>query len=352
MARPVLTSFRRSVVFVVPRFHTNLFFATQALVEAGYSVGMIVRESHAIEDHRFVRPVKLGPSPSRRAVAEVLEGMAPDLIFLRQCGGLSRQVARVARRRRWRMLGYDQKPLTALRTPRKIMSLRLRGLPVQRVTPVPGLDPAAPRDPQAQFLPWPVEPTREAAARARDMDGRLRVLCVGKLAQPRKNQHRVIAALEALGGADVARLTLAGSSFTGATGADPAHKEALVDAARRHDWIDLHADLAFQDMHGLYSRHHVCVLPSVGEPLGSAPLEGMAYGTIPVISKSAGSAGYLVPGETGLLVDMAEDRGLEKVLAPLVRDVALRERLSAAAQGYARRDLSPKRFVARVDALF
>jgi glycosyltransferase involved in cell wall biosynthesis len=41
----------------------------------------------------------------------------------------------------------------------------------------------------------------------------------------------------------------------------------------------------------LYARHRIRGPPPFGEPLGIAPVEGMAHGTIPSISTDSGRAG-------------------------------------------------------------
>jgi hypothetical protein len=46
----------KTILFVVPRFHTNLFFATRALVRAGYKVHVFARKSATLEDYSVVTP--------------------------------------------------------------------------------------------------------------------------------------------------------------------------------------------------------------------------------------------------------------------------------------------------------
>uniref|UniRef100_UPI0035687C84 hypothetical protein n=1 Tax=Puniceibacterium confluentis TaxID=1958944 RepID=UPI0035687C84 len=115
------------VLFVVPRFHTNLFFATRALIGAGHQVTVLAAsQSTAMEDHSVVVPQVMGEAPTRDAVCRVLEADRPDLVLLRTSGALSRQVARVSRRLRLRVVGYDQRPMTEPRSLRRRLSLWLQ----------------------------------------------------------------------------------------------------------------------------------------------------------------------------------------------------------------------------------
>ncbi|WP_037371696.1 hypothetical protein, partial [Salipiger mucosus] len=115
-----------SVLFVVPRFHTNLFFATRTLVEAGHRVTVLAAEAVEMEDHRHVAPRVMGRDPARAEVRAALEAAQPDLVLLRNAGGLSDRVAREGRRMGLRVVGYDLKPMTRRRSLRKRLSLRLR----------------------------------------------------------------------------------------------------------------------------------------------------------------------------------------------------------------------------------
>ncbi len=345
------------VLFVVPRFHTNLFFATRALIDAGHRVTVLAAsESAEMEDHSVVVPQVLGSHPTREAVRAALEAARPDLILLRSSGGLSREVGGVARRLRLRIVGYDLRPMTQVVSVRKRLSHLLaqwtKNRPRHRVTPVPGLDATAPRNSTAFYLPWPTAalPLPEGAERDQAATP-VKVLCVGKLAQMRKNQHLLIAALKELGGGERVRLTLVGSTSRAISGVDEDHHTALSAEAAAHDWIDIQGNVPFADMAALYARHHICVLPSFDEPLGIAPVEGMAYGTIPVISTDSGSAGYVTDGVDGRRVDMQLEGALAAALEPLLSSPELRQRMSDAARRTAQTELSPARFVERIEAL-
>jgi glycosyltransferase involved in cell wall biosynthesis len=339
-----------AVLFIVPRFHTNLFFATKALIEAGHRVEVMAETRSGIEDYTYLQPTVLGRAPDRTRVRRLLADFRPDVVFLRHPCALSKHVGQEARRMHVRVLTYDQRPTTQRRGWSKRLTLALQRRPWERVTPVLGLDCAEPTDKATHFLPFPVEEMPVPPGTYRDpASGPVRVLCVGKLAQARKRQDALIDSLRPL--SDRVTLTLAGSTNESIVGIDVAHRDRLYEAAAQNTWITVLPDVRFADMPALYASHHVCVLPSEREPLGSAPLEAMAYGTIPVISEGAGSAGYIVPGENGLRVDMSADGALEDVISRLVDDPALRVRLSDGARRTTQTELSPARFLQRIAAI-
>jgi hypothetical protein len=135
-----------SVLFVLPAFHTNVHVATRALVEAGMRVSVFTPHPGRPETHDFVVPQVFAGVPDRQELARALDRARPDLMLVRNSGDLSRPIYGMARRRGIRVIGYDQKPLTQLRSVKDHLRLMLLGRPRQRVTPVRGLDPAAPQD--------------------------------------------------------------------------------------------------------------------------------------------------------------------------------------------------------------
>jgi len=338
------------VLFVVPAFHTNLYFATRALIEAGIRTHVMVPNGSNFcpEDH--VRPHVMGTRPGWGAVGRVLTQSRPDLILLRGNGSLCHSAAMLGRWHGVPLLNYDQKPLSRRANLTQLVRLAAQGRPFRRVTPARRPAPAPPPDPHAIFLPLPVgllgppQPSRRPSAQ-------LRVLAVAKLAQPRKRVLQLIEELAPAGQAGRIALTVVGSTTLGASRADPSILERVRGLAAEADWLTVLENHPFASMPALYASHDICVLPSSGEPLGSAPLEGMAYGTVPVISGDAGSAGVIREGENGLTVDVTQPGQIARAIDRLAADPALVARLSAGALASAGDELSEAAYVASVRAL-
>ena len=80
-----------SILFVVPRFHTNLFFATKALIEAGHDVAVFAETQSRIEDHSFVAPIVMPAEADAALLRARLSEAQPDLTILRYPSRLSRR---------------------------------------------------------------------------------------------------------------------------------------------------------------------------------------------------------------------------------------------------------------------
>jgi len=353
MTRPGRAMGRSSgpgVLFVVPAFHTNLYFATRALVEAGIRTHVMAVQAASVCPQDHVRPDVMGARPGWGAVRRVLAEARPDLILLRGATPLTHRAALLGRLQGAALVNYEQKPASRKPHPTQLFRLALGGKPLMRVTPVRLPAPAPPPDSRAMFLPLPVGPLHPLPA-PRQPSARLRVLAVGKLAQPRKRMLQLIEELLPAGEAGRVELTLVGSTTLTASRADEAILSAIRDHAAARPWLRLMEDQPFREMPALYAAHDVCILPSSGEPLGSAPLEGMVYGAVPVISSEAGSAGMIREGENGLIVDVRQPGQIAAAIDRLATDRALLARLSAGALDTAAGELSEAAYVAAVRVL-
>jgi len=343
---------RRPVVFVVPRFHTNLFFATRALVRAGYPVRVICVGQSVAEDHSVVEPEIFETDTRFRRLLLYMWRVRPALIVVRDVGGISRKVFWAGLLVGLRMVYYDQKPFRWRRSLRKIFVDLFRGRPPRRLTPVLGLDRAAAHDRWASYIPFPVEALVTKAGRPSTED--LRVLCVGKLTQARKNHDVVLAAVTAVACPQNVVLTFVGASTVSVGGGAAETLESLRKAVAAWPYpgkASILEDVPFLDMPDLYASHDLCVLASSGEPLGSAPLEAMAYGCIPVISDECGSAGYIEQNVDGFVTKAKDVKSLAAVFDELARDPARRAEISRRAQVRAAIDFGPDRFVAAIREL-
>jgi glycosyltransferase involved in cell wall biosynthesis len=344
------------VLFVVPRFHTNLAFAIRALLDDGVTPMLAVRAPGVPPGLGLPNPMVFADGARFADARRILAETRPDLVVIRKTPGLAPAIHRAALLSRLPMIAYDQRPWRAPRGPFSALSGLLRGRPSRRMTPVPGLPGDGPPDPRATYLPFPV-PSAAVAPAARG--GPLRLLVVGKLAEARKQPFLLIEAAKRLARRGELTVTVAGSSRLDIGDPDPGQlarlrawaREGGSDGCRR-----LLEDVPFDAMPALYAAHDVCVLPSTREPLGTAPLEAMGQGAAAVISSGAGSAGYVAQGQAagfacGAVFPDGDGAALEAAIAPLLADPEARLAARDAAWRWAREAFSPERFARDFRAL-
>ena len=347
------------VVFVVPWFHTNLYFALRALLRHDVQPTLVVRY-HAKTRLDGVRVRDIAPPVSVAAATRVLRDEAPDLVVIRKTKGVSAAFHRAALLQRRPMVGYDQRPLWRPRPAGHRLRALFKGRPARRFTPVHGLPVQERRlDPSATYLPFPVQGAAMDADRSWVPDGIVRVLCVGRLVESRKNQHGLLQALEALASDVDFRVTLVGGTQVVKGVSEPAHLDRLRRYAERGplaDRVTLREDASFEEMPAIYAAHDLCVLPSLSEPLGTAPLEAMAYGCAAVVSATCGSAWYVEGSrEAGLPCGEVVPTGDQAALTATLRGLMTRpgelSRLGTNALTWTRREFGEDRFADRFLAM-
>lgn len=127
-----------------------------------------------------------------------------------------------------------------------------------------------------------------------------------------------------------------------------AETEALVEKLRaERDGVFWVKDmLPPEKIREVYAAADVFVCPSIYEPLGIVNLEAMACETAVVASRVGGIPEVVVDGETGVLVDYAEDdpetfeRDLAEAVNKVAGDSALSQRMGAAGLARAREKFS------------
>jgi phosphatidylinositol alpha-mannosyltransferase len=167
---------------------------------------------------------------------------------------------------------------------------------------------------------------------ARDGEGELRVLFVGR-AEERKGLPVLLRAFEALRGAGVAaRLTVAG--------APPEEVEPLL---LESDGVEVAGLVDEDEKWRLLGGADLLCAPSLGgESFGMVLTEALASGTPVVASDIAGYREVVTPGQEGLLVPAGRPVELGEALRSLALDPARRARMAEAGRERAERFAWPR----------
>ncbi|MBU6453077.1 MAG: glycosyltransferase family 4 protein [Cyanobacteria bacterium REEB67] len=93
-----------------------------------------------------------------------------------------------------------------------------------------------------------------------------------------------------------------------------------------------------QDMEAVYAGADASILPSKIEPFGMAPIQGMQYGLVPIVSSVCGVAEVLSDGENALILrDHLDSGALADLMQLLLLDRELYKRLQEQARPTANR---------------
>lgn len=128
--------------------------------------------------------------------------------------------------------------------------------------------------------------------------------------------------------------------IVGRDSVEPETTQKVRDICRTsgiEDRVTLHGRLDDADLLSLYLSADIFVLPSHWEGYGIVLLEAMSH-RLAVVSTTAGAIPeVVVDGESGLLVAPGDEQALAQVIARLVEDAELRDRLAQSGLAFARR---------------
>lgn len=142
---------------------------------------------------------------------------------------------------------------------------------------------------------------------------------------------------------------------------------AVAQAKTKHsDVIWIEAMLPSEEKIALYSHAEVFCCPSIYEPFGIINLEAMACETAVVASAVGGIKEVVVPGETGLLISLDQEKGgafealnpqqyardLANGINQLMRDKPLRDRMATAGRKRAEDHFSWRAIAEKTHALY
>ncbi len=115
----------------------------------------------------------------------------------------------------------------------------------------------------------------------------------------------------------------------------------------------LHGRIANAQIGSHYSRAGIFVFPSLWhEPFGIPVIEAMAAGLPVVATRSGALTEVVVDGETGILVERGDSKGLAAAISRLLADPHLRQRMGAAGRRRVRQLFTWERSVARLEELY
>ena len=179
----------------------------------------------------------------------------------------------------------------------------------------------------------------------------LKFLFVGRLVEQKGLKYLIQAMKEVCALFPNARLTVAGE------GPEKSSLKKLTDSLGLMLSIEFVSPIANEDLHVLYGKSDVIVVPSIEsqdgskEALGIVISEAAACGTPIVATKVGGIPDFIQSGKNGILVEQADPRGLAQSILEVVSDQKLRVKITSNARSLVETNYSWKSVVDRFDLL-
>lgn len=364
------------VLYVLPRYHTNMTSTVKGWLDHGDEVYMICQNKGSLEKPEYVEPVYLGFSkvfvawlwmhknifqrrnpnagdlfikygiPPMRKIKSLIRSIDPDLIIFRERSLYTILTYSYCKREKYKSILYVQNPVYSDSVERKngiVHNL------VYALTPKASISPSRQRgmgiehkkkDENSFFAPFVVEPGVKPEDKQYFQDGRINILDIGKY-EERKNHFMVLRVLKRLiGKYPNLHLTIVGER-SGSFAQN--YYESLEKWVRENglsEHVSLFANYSRDEVNECYKKADVFVLASTDESASVSNVEAMTF-SLPVICGSDnGTADYTIPGVTG---DIFLDRNEDDLLNKLDRIIADKNeiiKMGAAAYEHARNDFS------------
>lgn len=301
------------IVFVVKRYHTNMIPMVRSLKAHGCAVIIICSHRESAEDYSDTEPVFIQESPlTFKYARSLLRELEVDLLVMRFCENGFWKLSFIAKLMGISTVFYDQVPcardsgfLGYLRDGKNLCVRMIRTASLRRITPVESPD-GLKKSWFSYFFSYPISIGEKSISRGYSKSSPT-VLCVGKLAQPRKRHLWLLQAIEELGVECHVILIGAGNDV------DLAPKKRSLQYYRQIlefgntnqnvFKVDILPDIPYRNMAYYYLNADVFVLPSEKEPFAISPLEAMACGCAVLAADKNGSSSLISDGEDGFLFE-------------------------------------------------
>lgn len=360
------------VLWLVPRFHTNMLGWLQSIELLGGSNRIYVTRVGKTECHDLATPQLIRTRDFRgslaRSKSRLVRGIAGLLVFpnpvdlvqvFRQTGPTSHIVFRfefdaysflilswLAIFRRQRFVLYSQHDLEGLSIVGSSgLSLLLRVLGTSSmITPNNWLTSPVPKFLRAQVIriPFAIAQTEFGEVPQPWTERPYDVCIIGKYVRRKGHMNALIALTES--SEKIGRpmsVVLAGEVLEQESEVVLQELDLFVRNHQHGLNVDIRRNQMWEETQEIIRQSRILVLYSSHEPASVSQLEAMSHGTIPIVRSGNGTAGYLEGLSTNLIVTSVTE--LERVVSSLMEDSRFANELSQQARHESMARYSPER---------
>lgn len=328
------------IVYIVQRFHTNLYWRLKGLANMGHEVFVLANQEKDGERRdpkiNFIilkEPKNQGfwrwlsswnhtvyfDIPDLKDLKEKINSISPDVIIARNINSLRTLAAfHYADKKKTKLFAEAQTenysfgkfPKSALvKTARKMFNIRGMITPLKNRLPV--------ADPFFKYLPFVIP--AEDFEKKYFSGGHVNIIAVGKYIR-RKDHFSLLEAIKSLKDRYDIRLTIIGQYNTPET--EDIRKEVaeVVKIDGLGEIVQLEDNLPNESMEEWYRGHDLFVLPAYDEPASYSVLEAMAAKLPVIASDTCGTSCYIEQGGNGFVFKSKDAKDLAAKIEAAIAD--------------------------------
>ena len=365
------------VMFFQYRYHTNMHPIVRGLKDNDHNVSFIVQERKEIENYESIHPKVLRMSvlaypayiiflfcsyigatdiskakftrifglPSISQYVRMVINNGPETIIIRNYYPTTLLVSTLSLLLGKNVVFIDLDPkycpdediAKSKRLAKEIIKNVVNTFPQQdfvRITPILGEPSTGEAEEHSYYLPFPIDLKSFHGDSSHDMvnitgsDKCVRLMCVGKYRQPRKNHNKLINAVKQADEIieEDLELLLVGQ-LNDTHNSNYVNIMEEIEELNMSERIVVKANVEHKEMPQMYSSSDIFVFPASREPLGISLLEAMAQGLPIICSDEVGSKGYIEHNVNGFIYDCDSVYQLRNYIIKLAESPGLRQHM-------------------------
>ena len=315
------------ILFVVPRFHTNLYQMVKTLQEEGHQVTFHVSSLGFTEDYSHVKPVTFKQCKASVLIEKiwgrggvnrqnyfpgpiqywrVFRKIKPDVIIIIDPYRPFSLIAGVCSLfTKTKIVFYTQEELFQLHSKRIGWKRHLIVKFFRAAWMVPihrGEDQEQHPFKWMYYVPLPVPSRPNLSINRNGFVEEPKILMVGKYHQERKNHLLLVKAVSLLKTRFRFKVTIVGECIREQQIAKFNLLQETIADLGLSEIVFLKKNIPFSEMEELYTSHHIFVLPAIEEQYGVSVTEAIAYGLPAICTDTCGARFNISNGVNGFVV--------------------------------------------------
>jgi len=324
------------ILFVVPRYHLNLYYRVKALQNAGHEVFLLVMYKLNSERYDILEPIVLKHSkinvvlekinrkyendmhkiPNSSDLKKKIKEISPDILIVKNLqGGLSLLSFFHGRKIAKKIFALVQTNKHFVKNRfKKVIAFVFKKFFKVKVIITPLKNKLKKSDPWFSYIPFVIE--INDFEKHYFKDNKINILDIGKFVK-RKDHITLLKAINRLKDRYNIKLTIVGEKMN-----REVDKKFFdyIEENNLQGMVIVKENLPHKEVLNVYREQDLFVLPSYNEPSACSTVEAMAYKLPVIISDDSGTNCYIKEGENGYVFKNRDDKDLAEKIEKIIKD--------------------------------